>query len=73
MYGNLESVIAAIILDSESRSVVVDADPTSGSLIEPILKVMRVMRAMSFQGREEVGKRLKLVDLQGKIGQEPYR
>ena len=33
-YGNLESTVAAIILDPEGRSVVLDADPTHGSLVE---------------------------------------
>ena len=72
-YGNLEAMVAAVILDSESRSVVVDADPTSGSLIEPMLKVTRFFRAMEFQKRDEASDRLRLVDLQGKIGQEPHR
>ena len=66
-------MVAAIVLDPESRSVIIDADPMSGSLIEPMMKLMRVMRAMNFQKRDEAGERLKLVDLQNKIGQEPHR
>jgi hypothetical protein len=66
-------MVAAIVLDPESRSVIVDADPTSGSLIEPMVKLMRLMRAMDFKKREEAGERLRLVDLQSKIGQEPHR
>ena len=62
-----------MILDPEIRSVVLDADPTSGSLIEPMIKVTRFMRAMEFQKRHEAGDRLKLVSLQDKIGQEPHR
>ena len=66
-------MVAATILDPEARSVLVDADPTSGSLIEPMIKLMRFMRAMEFEKREEAGERLRLVELQSKIGQEPHR
>ena len=66
-------MVAAIVLDPEVRNTVVDADPTSGSLIEPMLKITRFMRAMEFNKRDEAGDRLKLVDLQSKIGQEPHR
>ncbi len=72
-YGNLHAMVAAVILDPEARSVVIDADPTSGSLTEPMVKLTRFMRAMEFQKRDEAGDRLKLVDLQEKIGQEPHR
>ena len=72
-YGNLQAMVAAVILDPEMRTVVLDADPTSGSLIEPILKVTRFMRAMEFRKRIIAGDRLKLVELQEKIGQEPHR
>lgn len=34
VYGNLGAAAAAIVLDSEARSVILDADPTSGSLRE---------------------------------------
>ena len=66
-------MLAAIILDPEARSVVVDADPTSGSLTEPMIKLMRFMRAMEFKKRDEVGERVRFLDLQSKIGQEPHR
>ena len=36
MYGSLEAMIAAIVLHDEARSVVLDADPTSGALREPV-------------------------------------
>lgn len=72
-YGNLEATVAAIIFHSEARTIVLDADLTSGSLNEPMVKVMRFMRAMLFQRRDEAGDRIKLVELQAKIGQEPHR
>lgn len=72
-YGNLEAMVAAIILDPEARSAVLDSDPTSGSLVEPMLKITRLLRAMKFEKSETSGERLRLVDLQQKIGQEPHR
>lgn len=70
-YGNLASTIAAIILDREARSVLLDADPTSGALREPMLKFISFMRAMEFQQTESAPE-LRLFDLQGKIGQAPH-
>ena len=72
-YGNLEATVAAIILDPEARSIVIDADPTSGSLVEPMMKITRVMRAMEFETNDLYGERLRMRDLQVKIGQEPHR
>ena len=72
-YGNLEAMAAAIVLDIEARSAVLDADPTSGSLVEPMLKITRLFRAMEFEVNNNYGERLRLVDLHQKIGQEPYR
>lgn len=66
-------MVAAVVLDPEARNTVVDSDPTSGSLIEPMLKITRFMRALEFNKRDEAGDRLKLVDLQSKIGQEAHR
>ena len=68
----MEAMIAAIVLDPESRSPVLDADPTNGSLVEPLLKLIRFMRAMEFQTNEDSGERIRLKNLQGKIGQETH-
>jgi uncharacterized protein (DUF1800 family) len=38
-YGDLNATIHAILLDREARTTTLDADPTSGRLREPILKV----------------------------------
>jgi len=40
-YGSLEAMIAAIVLHEEAKSVVLDADPTSGSLREPVSYLYR--------------------------------
>lgn len=44
--------MAAVLLDPEARSVVLDSDPYHGSVREPILKVMSLMRNMDFQKSE---------------------
>ena len=72
-YGNLQAMAAAILLDVESLSFVVDADPTSGSLVEPMLKLTRFLRAMKFQTNSASGERIRLKKLQNGIGQEPHR
>ena len=66
-------MVAAIVLDSEARSAVLDADPTSGSLVEPLLKLIRFMRAMEFQTNDQSGERVRIRDLEGSIGQESHR
>eukprot|EP00586_Coscinodiscus_wailesii_P002545 CAMPEP_0172485260 /NCGR_PEP_ID=MMETSP1066-20121228/13216_1 /TAXON_ID=671091 /ORGANISM="Coscinodiscus wailesii, Strain CCMP2513" /LENGTH=235 /DNA_ID=CAMNT_0013250393 /DNA_START=173 /DNA_END=877 /DNA_ORIENTATION=- len=48
-YGDLGATVAAILLDREARSIVLDADPSYGSFREPLLKLVAYMRAMEFQ------------------------
>lgn len=69
----MEALIAAIVLDPEARSSVLDADPTSGSLVEPMLKLTRFLRAMKFETTAISGERMRLVNLQQKVGQEPHK
>ncbi len=45
-YGDLAAMIAAILLDRESRSIALDADPSHGQLREPILKVTSLFHSM---------------------------
>ena len=47
-YGDLASTFAAIYLDSAARNVLLDADIASGSLREPMLKVLALMKSMKF-------------------------
>ena len=47
-WGNLASTVAAIVLDPEATSAVLDFDPAYGSLKEPILKVIGFMRSMEY-------------------------
>lgn len=48
-YGCLASMVAAILLDREHRSDILDNDPFSGSLKEPIIKVIAFLRALNFR------------------------
>ena len=69
--GDLAATVAAIILDREARTIVVDADPTAGSLREPILKLVSFFRAMEFEQNDSAPE-LRLFALQQKIGQAPH-
>lgn len=70
-YGNLEATFAAVILDSEARNFVLDADPTFGSLKEPLLKLFAFMRAMEFKLNDR-GPTLRMESMINKVGQEPF-
>ena len=49
-YGDLAATVAAILLEPEARSGMLDYDPTFGRLREPLLKVMHHVR-LSFRVR----------------------
>jgi hypothetical protein len=66
-YGDLAATVAAIILDRESRSVVLDADPSHGSLREPLIKVIALMRNLNYQQTD--GQFTSLYGLQTSIGE----
>lgn len=68
-YGDLAATFAAIYLDREARNILLEVDPTTGSLREPILKVMAVMRSMNFSSSFPV---TRLSNLKRDIGQESY-
>jgi uncharacterized protein (DUF1501 family) len=68
-YGDMEATIAAVLLDRESRSVVLDKDPAHGALREPILKVLSFMRATAFKSSVPLVE-LDLMDV--KVGQMAY-
>ena len=53
-YGDMEATVAAIYLDSAARDVVLDVDVTSGSLREPLLKVIALMKSMEFLSKTPV-------------------
>ena len=51
-YGDLGAAVAAILIDREARSLVLDADPTHGQMREPLLKLYHFMRAMEYTPRD---------------------
>ncbi|KAL7542977.1 hypothetical protein ACHAXR_013016 [Thalassiosira sp. AJA248-18] len=48
-YGDLSATVAAILLHPEAASPTVDADPASGSVRQPLLKVIAVMRSLDLE------------------------
>lgn len=68
IYGDLGATVSAVILDRESRSVVLDTDPSQGSLREPLLKVIALMRNLEFKLSNGTAFTV-LENLQTKIGQ----
>jgi hypothetical protein len=60
---------AAILLDRELRSNTLDQDPFYGALREPIVKVIGLLRALSFTKSDPL---LELDELNKKTGQAPY-
>lgn len=71
-YGDMSAFIAALLLDREARSVVLDVDPSHGSALEPFLKILRVMRSLEFVPSPEDMFVLFGVNLQEAVGQQPY-
>jgi len=68
-YGSMEAFFAAIYLDREARSVVLDVDPSQGSLGEPLLKLMAVLRSMEFDTSRP---KLRMQSLKTIIGQQSH-
>jgi uncharacterized protein (DUF1800 family) len=54
VYGDLEAAFGAVLLDREARTSLLDADPAHGSMREPLLKVLAVMRSMEFAANADV-------------------
>ena len=48
-WGDLAATVAATLLDREASSVILDADPAHGSMREPLLKVLGVMRSLEYK------------------------
>jgi len=72
-YGSLAATAAAITLDKESLAPVIDEDPVSGNVREPLLKVIHLMRSLRFERRPHIKLRYGLFDgLRSKIGQSPW-
>jgi len=69
-YADLGAAVAAVLLDAEARSPVLDLDPTHGQYREPLLKVIHFMRALELRTEENM--EVDLENLDSRIGMEPY-
>ena len=69
-YGDLASTFAAIYLDDAARNVLLDADISNGSLREPILKVLALMRSMDFTSNSPVTVMTDMLDDIGQMAHE---
>ena len=70
-YGDLGAAVAAVLLDDEARSEILDADPTFGKLREPLMKVLSLLRALEFTPAD--GRELELDEMQDCIGQQAHQ
>ena len=68
-YGDIGAMVACILLDQEARTTLLDADPTHGSLKEPLIKLIGLMRALEFRPTDDAGFVDFELDLNVKIGQ----
>lgn len=67
-YGDLGATVAAILLHPEARNPTLASD---GSLREPFLKLIHIMRALEY--KDDLGSMPALRELRDRIGQQPYR
>lgn len=70
-YGDLQAMIAAILLDPESTSASISSDPTHGQLREPLLKALAFFRAMNYDHKSPTLWPI-LTNLQYQIGEGVY-
>lgn len=70
-YGDLGALVAAILLDSETREVVLDADPATGHIREPLIKVISFFRSQGVNFKAPLHMPT-LASLESKIGQGSF-
>mmetsp|Transcript_27130 Transcript_27130/g.41634 ORF Transcript_27130/g.41634 Transcript_27130/m.41634 type:complete len:739 (-) Transcript_27130:140-2356(-) len=69
-YGDLAAMVAAVLLDEEATTDYLDMDPTHGSLREPLLRYIHVLRSLEFKSFEDLNLPfIELDRLDEKIGQ----
>ena len=74
VWGDMSAMVAAIVLDRESTSSVLDYDPSYGSVREPVSKLIGMMRSLDYS-RTYAAKNIDplwRVDMADRIGQFPY-
>ncbi len=68
-YGDLGAMVACVLLDREARTTLLDADPTHGSLKEPLIKIVGLMRGLDFSLAGNAGFIDFDIDVYERIGQ----
>lgn len=69
-YGDMAAMIAAVLLDREARAFILDTDPMHGSVQEPLVRFVRLMKSMEFRKYKPFPRfHPKLAEL---IGEAPY-
>ena len=73
-YGDLESTVAAIMLDDEARSTTLDDDGNSGRAREPLLMIIHIMRSMGLSTATGAPREIDMIYLLERgVGQEAFR
>jgi uncharacterized protein (DUF1800 family) len=70
-YGDLSALAAAILLDTETRQVALDADPINGHIREPLVKVLSFFRSQGVSYMSPLGVPT-LLNTEDKIGQGSF-
>ncbi len=70
-YGDLAATVAAVLLDPEARTPVLDAEPTFGKIREPYLKLIHLLRSLEFRPGAGGHKEVVMKGL-GAIGMRPF-
>mmetsp|Transcript_27131 Transcript_27131/g.41641 ORF Transcript_27131/g.41641 Transcript_27131/m.41641 type:complete len:739 (-) Transcript_27131:168-2384(-) len=69
-YGDLAAMVAAVLLDEEATTDYLDMDPSHGSVREPLLKYIHVLRSLEFKSFGDLNLPfIELSKLDEKIGQ----
>lgn len=68
--GDMKAAMAAVLLDGEARASILDADPTHGKFQEPLLKVIKMMRALEFTAVDD--REINLHNTQEMLGQNAF-
>eukprot|EP00804_Cyclotella_cryptica_P011127 CCRYP_019061-RA/>CCRYP_019061-RA protein AED:0.09 eAED:0.09 QI:216/1/1/1/0.83/0.69/13/1964/1704 len=72
-YGDMEALVAAIMLDREARSVTLDDDPNHGRAREPLLKILHMFRSMNLSTKSGVIREIDMIYLTDRgLGQESF-
>lgn len=70
-YGDLAATVAALLLDPEARSPLLEAFPTHGMVRDPLLKINSILKALEYKSTH--GQEVIMYDMFEKIGVEAFR